>query len=73
MNGLSGFQEVWSFISRSRSGRLLHEQQHQFGTGSWHLFPLTISSVTPQAAVQSEKRLPDTLSPCLLVRMTPCS
>jgi len=37
MNGTSGFQEVRSSISRSPSYRLLHEQQPQFGTGSWHL------------------------------------
>lgn len=37
MNGSSGFQEVQSSSSRLPSYRLLHEQRHQFGTGSWHL------------------------------------
>ena len=37
MNGTSGFQEVRSFTSRLPSYRLLHEQQPQVGTGSWHL------------------------------------
>ena len=35
MNGTSGFQEVRSSTSRSPiSYRFLHEQRHQFGTGS---------------------------------------
>ena len=37
MNGASGFQEVRSSTSRSPSYRLLHEQQHRFGTDTWHL------------------------------------
>ncbi len=37
MNGTSGFREVRSSTSRSPTNRLLHEQRHQFGTGSWHL------------------------------------
>ena len=39
MKGTSGFQEVRSSTSRSPAYRLLQEQQHQFGTGAWHLFP----------------------------------
>ena len=39
MNGTSGFQEVRSTDSQLQSYRFLHEQRHQFGTGSWHLFP----------------------------------
>ena len=35
MNGTSGFGEVRSPASRSPSYRLLREQRHQFGTGSW--------------------------------------
>lgn len=37
MNGTSGLQEVRSSISRSPEYRLLHEQQHRFGTGTWKL------------------------------------
>jgi len=36
MKGTSGFQEVRSSTSRSPAYRLLQEQQHQFGTSSWH-------------------------------------
>jgi filamentous hemagglutinin family protein len=40
MNGTSGIQEVRSSLSRSPSYRyhFLHEQRHQFGTGSWPLY-----------------------------------
>ena len=38
MNGASGFQEVWSSTSRSPTNRVLHEQQHRFGTDTWHRF-----------------------------------
>ena len=37
MNGTSGFQEVRASRSRSPSCGFLHEQQHQFGEGAWHL------------------------------------
>jgi hypothetical protein len=37
MNGTSGFQEVRSSASRRSIDRLLHEQRHLFGPGSWHL------------------------------------
>jgi hypothetical protein len=37
MNGASGFHEARSSTSLSPSDRLLHEQQHQFGTGSRQL------------------------------------
>ncbi len=35
MNDALGFQEMQASIFRSPSSRLLHEQRHQFGTGSW--------------------------------------
>jgi len=37
MNGTSGFREVRSSTSRSPTNRLLREQRHLFGTGSWPL------------------------------------
>ena len=39
MNGASGLQEARSSTSRSSTNRLLHEQDHRFGTGSCQLFP----------------------------------
>ena len=56
MNGTSGFQEGRSSTSRSSTNRLLHEQQHQFDTGFWHLFPTHDLAVSPQASVRSEKK-----------------
>jgi hypothetical protein len=38
MNDTSGSQEERSSNSQSLSYRVLHEQQHQFETGSWHHF-----------------------------------
>jgi hypothetical protein len=37
--------------------RFLHEQQPQFGTGSWHCFRTHDLIALPQASAQSEKRL----------------
>jgi hypothetical protein len=39
MNGTSGFQARRSSTSRLPSSRFLHEQQPQFGKGSWHRYP----------------------------------
>lgn len=41
MNGTSGFQEVRSSTSRSSTNRLLDEQRHQFGNGSWHFLRMS--------------------------------
>jgi hypothetical protein len=57
MNGTSGFQEVRSSPSRSPSYRLLDEQQHQFGTGSWHFLHTHDPTALSQASAQSEKSL----------------
>lgn len=53
MNGTLGFQEVRSSISRSPSYRLLHEQQPQFGTESWHLL-LTHNPIAPSTGISTQ-------------------
>lgn len=57
MNGTSGFHEVRSFISRSSTNRLLHEQQSRSEQVPYNFFSLTISSLSLQASIQNEKRL----------------
>ena len=61
MNGTSGFQEVRSSPSRSPSYRLLHEQQYQFGTSSWHL-PRTHDHIALSTGVSAKRdKVPDTI------------
>jgi len=61
MNGPSGFQEVRSSPSRSPAYRLLHEQQHRFGTGAWTL--LRTHELTARSVGISTRRekVPDTI------------
>ena len=56
MNGTSGFQEVRSSTSRLPSYRLLYEQRHRFGEGSWRLLRTHDIIARSQASAQSEKR-----------------
>ena len=53
-------QEVQSFTTRSSTNRLLDEQQHQFGTGSWHIS--CAHNLIAHATVTStkQKKAPDT-------------
>jgi hypothetical protein len=60
MNGTSGFQEVRSSPSQSPSSRFLHEQQRQFGTGSWQLRTHDLIALAIDISTKLE-RFPDTL------------
>ena len=55
MNGTSGFQEMRDSISRSLSGRFVHEQWHQFGTGSWYLLR-TRDSIALPTGISTKKK-----------------
>jgi len=58
MNGTSGFQEVQASISRSPSYRyrFLHDQRHQFGTGSWYLLrPHDLIALSTDTGTKREK------------------
>ena len=44
MNGTSGFGEAQSTTRRSSTNRLLHEQQHRFGTGACTILMFFIRS-----------------------------
>ena len=62
MNGTSGFQEVRSSTSRSPAYRFLHEQRHQFGTGSWHLFRTHDLIALSTGISTKREKVPDTVS-----------
>ena len=61
MKGTSGFQEVRSSTSRSPAYRLLQEQQHQFGTGAWHLFPTHDLIALSTDISTKQETVPDTV------------
>ena len=68
MIGTSGFHEVRSSTPRSSTNRLLHEQQPQFGTGSWNRFR-THNLIAPSTGISTKREtVPDTVSiarPCV--------
>ena len=61
MNGTSGFQEARTSTSRSPSYRLLHEQQLQFGTDSWHLLRTHDLIALSTGISTKREKVPDTI------------
>ena len=62
MNGASGFREVRSSPSRSSTNRLLHEQQHGFGTGAWHLLRARDLIALSTGISAKQEKVPDNFS-----------
>ena len=71
MNGTSGFQEVRASRSRSPSCGFLHEQQHQFGEGAWHLLN-THDLIAPFKGISTKReKVPDTVFPTIFPDPSP--
>jgi hypothetical protein len=62
MNGPSGFREVLSSTSRTPTNRLLHEQQPQFGTSSWHFLHTHDLIARSTGISRNSNTVPDTVS-----------
>jgi hypothetical protein len=61
MNGTSGFQARQSSTPDHHTYRFLHEQQPQFGTGSWHLHH-THDPIAPSTdIISSQENTRDTI------------